>query len=300
MRNAYGMGRCILLMLVIGAGATAGGCAPADGANENAATTAAAREEPLAKASQPLKPRESQVALAEAYAAFARKQFDLAMSGAERVLAGNPRGPGAAEAHYLRGRVLEERASEASARDDLDAARANLQSAREAYNAALAANPAPAVEGNARAGIANVAYFQEDYATAIAEWRAAYAKIVEPASKSWVLYRVGVSQQRFGNFPEADKTFAEVQKQFANTEPARRSAIHQGARAFHVQIGVYATPANADAALAALRADGVIGIRLTDPAGRHVVRVGPAHTYEEAKALRTRLAAKYPDAIIIP
>jgi cell division septation protein DedD len=115
-----------------------------------------------------------------------------------------------------------------------------------------------------------------------------------------VLYRAGLSQQRSGNFAEADKTFAAVQQQFPNTEPARRAAAHQGARGFHVQVGVFATPANADATLASLRTDGVIGMRLTDPAGRNVVRIGPAPTYEQAKALKTRLAAKYPDAIIIP
>jgi tetratricopeptide (TPR) repeat protein len=279
--------------------AIAAGCAAPEGGAKGAGANKPAQPAAAVPA-KPLKPAERQQALAEAYAAFERKQLDAALAGADRVLAGNHDGPGAAEAQYLRGRVFEERATLASAANDVPAAKAALQAARDAYNASLVAKPAPSVEGNARAGIANVAYFQEDYATAIAQWSAAFEKIPEPATKSWVLYRIGLSQQRFGNFTEADRTFQAVQTQFPNTEPAKRAAAHQGARGFHVQVGVFGTPTNADAALAALRADGVIGMRLTDAAGRNVVRVGPAPTYEHAKALKARLAGKYPDAMIIP
>jgi tetratricopeptide (TPR) repeat protein len=271
------------------------GCAAPD--SSDPAAVAAAQP---AATQQPLKSKEIGPALTEAYAAFERKQYDAAYAGAQRVLASNPTGAGAAEAQYLRGRVLEERATQASSAGDVTAAKTNLQSARDAYNAGLSAKPAPDLEGRIHAGIANVAYFQEDYSTAIAAWTKAHEKITDPQSKAWVLYRIGLSQQRFGQFAEADKTFALVQQQHPNTEPARRAQAHQGARGFHVQIGVYSTPANADNALAALRANGVIGMRLTDNAGRNVVRVGPMRTYDEARSVKTRLAAKYPDAIIIP
>jgi cell division septation protein DedD len=196
--------------------------------------------------------------------------------------------------------VFEERATQAANKGDITAAKSNLQAARDAYNAALGASPAPNVEGNIRAGIANVAYFQEDYSTAVAQWTAANEKITEPQTKAWVLYRVGLSHQRYGNFIEADRTFAAVQQQFPGTEPARRAAAHQGARGFHVQVGVFGAPANADGAVTDLRKEGVIALTVADPAGRHIVRVGPVPTYEQAKALKTRLAGKYPDAIIIP
>jgi cell division protein FtsN len=196
--------------------------------------------------------------------------------------------------------VFEERAKAADGAKDVPAARAALQSAREAYNAALAAKPASAVEGNIRAGIANVAYFQEDYSTAIAQGTAAQDKITDPQVKAWVMYRVGLSQQRFGSFADADQTFAQVLQQFPNTEQAKRAAAHRGVNGFYVQVGAYGSPANADNALAGLRADGVIGMRLTDPAGRNVVRVGPMRTYDEAKKVRARIAGKHPDALIIP
>jgi tetratricopeptide (TPR) repeat protein len=219
------------------------------------------------------------------------------MAGADRVLVGNRDGAGAAEAHYLRGRVFEERADQSS---DPVTAKTSLAYARTAYNAALEAHASPELEGRARAGIANVAYFQDDYATAIAEYTAAFNKLADPSSKAWALYRIGLSQQRFGNFEEADQTFAKVQQGFPSTEPAKRAGQHIGARGFQVQIGTYTTPANAQNAVAALRAEGVIGTQQADPTGRMAVRVGPVPTYDQARALKTRLAAKYPDALIIP
>ena len=280
--------------LAFGGGA-AGGCAASAGAAAGAAN-GGRRVKPQA----PLKPKEVKAALDAAYAAFDRRQYAEALAGAERVLAANPQGAGAAEAQYVRGRVFEQRAIDAAHAKDIPAAKSSLQAAREAYNAALTLRPAPALEGNIRAGVANVAYYQEDYATAIAQWSAAVDKIAEPQSKGWALYRVGLSQQRFGNFPEADRTFAAVQQQFPNTEQARRAAAHQGARGFHVQVGTFSSPANADGALAELRAQGVIGLSLANANGQHVVRVGPVQTYDQAKALRARVAGKYPDAIIIP
>ena len=248
----------------------------------------------------PLKPKALREALDAAYAAFGRRQYDEAMAGADRVLAGNPQSPGAAEAQYLRGRVFEERSRAAGAGGNLTAARSTMAAAREAYNAALLLAPAPPLEGDIRTQLANVAYHLEDYATAIAQWSAAADKVTDPQEKAWVMYRLGLSQQRFGNFPDADRTFAAVQQQFPNTEQARRAAAHQGARGFHVQVGTFSTPANAAAALADLRAGGVVGLSLPNPAGQHVVSVGPAPTYEQAKALRLRVAGKYPDAVIVP
>jgi TolA-binding protein len=297
MRNRRGAGLSVALV-VLGALAAlgpAGGCVPPEGAGAAGAGANGAAPPPA-----PLKPRELGEALDAAYAAFAQRRHDEAMAGAERVLAGNPQGPGAAEAQYLRGRVLEERSRDAAGAGNLAAARSAIQAARDAYNAALLLAPAAALEGEVRTQLANVAYHQEDYATAIAQGTAAYEKVIDAEAKAWVLYRVGLSQQRFGNFTDADRTFAAVQQQFPNTEQSRRAAAHQGARGFHVQVGTFGSPANADAALKDLRASGVIGMSLPNASGQQVVRVGPAPTYEQAKALRARLAGKFPDAIIVP
>ena len=298
MRNRRSAGMWVVgSMLAV---VSAQGCATTEGIDTTADARQAGARSGADAAPKPLRRNEVQTTLTAAYAAFERKQLDQAMAGADRVLVGNPAGPGAAEAHYLRGRVLEERATQAANKGDITSAKASLQAARDAYNSALNAKPAPNVEGNTRAGIANVAYFQEDYTTAITQWTAANDKIAEPQTKAWVLYRVGLSQQRSGRFLDADRTFAAVQQQFPGTEPARRAAAHQGARGFHVQVGVFGAPANADGTLTDLRKEGVIGLIVADSAGRHIVRVGPVPTYEQAKVLKSRLAGKYPDSIIIP
>lgn len=285
------LGPTFLFKLAIGCAILSGCVAP----ETNAPTSASAKP-----SIQPLKSGEIGPALTEAFAAFERKQFDAAYAGAERVLASNPSGAGASEAQYLRGRVFEERAEQASANGDAAGTKSNLQAARDAYNAAMTTRPAPDLEGRIQAGLANVAYFQEDYSTAIAAWTASYDKLSEPLTKAWVLYRIGLSQQRFGQFPEADKTFAQVQQLHPNTEPARRAAAHAGTRGYQVQIGAYSTLANANTAIAGLRAEGIVGTRVMDPSGKNVVRVGPMRTYDEAKSVKARLAAKFPDAMIVP
>src|SRR5687767_2364112 len=96
MRNRYGAGRWmrLTLLVVLGVTGAGGGCAGPDGA----ATGPGGKPPPA-----PLKAKELREAINAAYAAFERKQYDEAMAGADRVLAGNPQSPGAAEAQYLRG-----------------------------------------------------------------------------------------------------------------------------------------------------------------------------------------------------
>lgn len=295
MRNVRGT-RMWAARVLVGAAVTwgmlmASGCAPQDGA---AGTPGAAAKPP-----PPLKRKELEQAVQSAVTALEGRRYGEALAAADRVLASNPQGPGAAESHYVRGRVFEQRSID-SGNKDIPAAKAAQQSARNAYNAALTNTPSPALEANIRAGIANVAYYQEDYATAIAQGTSAYQKLTLPDPKAWVLYRVGLSQQRFGSFPEADRTFAAVQQEFPNTEQARRADAHQGARGFHVQVGTFSSQPNADGALAELRSQGVIGLSLPNANGQHVVRVGPVPNYDQAKALKARVAGKYPDAMIIP
>jgi hypothetical protein len=111
--------------LAAAAGLMTAGCAAPEGGAKAGAPAAPAAAAPA----KPLKPAEAQEVLNGAYAAFERKQYDAAVTGAERLLAANPQGPGAAEAHYLRGRVLEERAAEASRAQNNAAAKQMLQAA---------------------------------------------------------------------------------------------------------------------------------------------------------------------------
>lgn len=233
--------------------------------------------------------------LTTGYQALDSRQYDAAIATADEQLARAPKGPGSAEALYLRGRALEQRPAATA-----DEARRSLQAAQSSYLEALNHSPATRLETYIRTSLANVQYFQDDYSEALRGWSAVYPKLDDPAIKSWVLYRIGLCQQRLGQFDLADKSFADVQKEYPNTIPAQRAREHQGARNFTVQLATFAKAATAQTAMDALRREGVMPSAATDPQGRTVVRVGPFSSYQQAAALKQRLAGRYPDALVLP
>jgi outer membrane protein assembly factor BamD (BamD/ComL family) len=224
-----------------------------------------------------------------------RKQFDQAVQQADAFLAKNPTGAGAPEALYLRGLALEQKVAPSP-----QESRANLQAARASYIEALSRRPHDELETRIRAALGNVAYFQDDYQTAISQFAVAVPKLEQNDTRAWSLYRMGLCQQRLGQFQQADQTFTMVQKQHPNTEPARRAKEHEGARAFYVQLVTFKTVASADKAAAALKREGVEPVRATSAQGYQQIRVGPVNSYAQAQSLKSRFADRYPDAIIIP
>jgi tetratricopeptide (TPR) repeat protein len=239
---------------------------------------------------------EGQDQLQQGYDDLERRQYDAAIGKADAFLASNTSGgAGSAEALYLRGRALEQKVA-ANPHESGQ----NLQSARSAYIDALKHDPSPQLEAHIRASLANVAYFQDDYQTALNQWGSAYDKLESPDSRAWVLYRIGLSHQRMGRFDEADKSFAAVQKQYPNTIPAQRAREHAGATGFFVQLGTFNSAAGADRATATIREQGMAPVRLTDTKGRHLLRVGPFRSYAQAQAIKRKFSGTYSDAMIIP
>jgi tetratricopeptide (TPR) repeat protein len=233
--------------------------------------------------------------LTAGYQALQARQYEAAMAAADEQLRRTPKGPGSAEALYLRGRAFEQ-AGASNAKE----AQSNLQSARTAYLEALKHSPAPRLEVYIRTSLGNVAYFQDDYAAAVREWSGVYDRLDDPSVRSWVLYRVGLCQQRMGNFEQADKTFLQVQRVYPNTVPAQRAREHHGTRGFTVQLATYANRNTAEAAMHILRREGILPNPTVDPYGRTVVRVGPMQSYQQAVALKQQYAERYPDALIVP
>ncbi|MDB5293955.1 MAG: Pseudouridine synthase [Phycisphaerales bacterium] len=225
--------------------------------------------------------------------------YDGALQKADAYLQKYPSGPEAAEAYYLRGRAYEQRAQDPRYSPTPAQARANLTAAREAYGRGLALRPPPVVQADLHAQIANIAYYEEDYNTAAREWQTAYENAQPDNVKAPILYRIGLCQQRLGRFNEADRSFTLVRQQYPDTEAAAKAGSRMGARAFYVQVGVFADTANAERAAIALRQQGFPTSRAVD-AGRQIVRVGPMGTYVEAKDMKARLAGLYPGAIIQP
>ena len=276
-RRVYGLMLCAFWASV----AWSGGCASKDAAGGTAGAAAPTRREQLTAGFQ----------------AFEERRYDDAIQSAERVLADDSVGPGSAEALYLEARVHEQKAKDST---NTGQARDHLREAKGLFMRVLSMTPPQPLDAYARAGLANVSYFLDDYATAAREWGAAYPHIREMDAQAWVGYRAGLSEQRLGNFDAADRHFAEVQQLFPGSEQARRAAAHQGAKAFHVQVGLFSTAANAQNAVAKLKAQGFSPVRTTDPQGRQIIGVGPIPSYQQAKAMRERLAGQYPGAAIVP
>jgi tetratricopeptide (TPR) repeat protein len=255
----------------------------------------------LAVGCSPTPTPQSRQQLNTGYQALEHRDYNSAIAAAEQFLHDHPRGgPGTAEALYLEGRVYEERATMEEAQGSEAQSKLDLQSARGTYVRALSLPADPKLTALIHAGVANAAYFQEDYATAMNEWAVAYPDIPQPEAKAWSLYRIGLCQQRLGRFDQADRTFAMVQQNFPGSVPAHRAAEHIGAKAFYVQVGAYADTTNAERIVALLQSQGYRAGKSVGPSGRQEVRVGPAYNYADAKALLSRLKDAYRDAIIEP
>jgi TolA-binding protein len=233
--------------------------------------------------------------LAAGYQSLDQHKYDQAIQQADAFLAKNPTGAGSAEALYLRGRAYEQKTA-ASPHES----KANLQSARSSYVESLNRRPNNQLETHIRTSLGNVAYFQDDYGTALAQFNAALPRLENPETRAWTLYRMGLCQQRLGQFDLADQTFAAVQKEHPGTLPAQRAKEHAGARAFYVQLVTFKSAASADRETAALRREGFEPTRVATAQGYQQLRVGPVNSYAQAMSLKTRFTDKYPDAIIVP
>jgi tetratricopeptide (TPR) repeat protein len=235
------------------------------------------------------------------YASLNNRDYEAAMTAAEKFLRTHPPGaPGSAEALYLQGRVYEQRATNDERAGSDTGSKFDLQSARAAYVKALSIPTDARLVALIHAGVANVAYFQEDYSTAMNEWAVAFPDLSDPEAKAWALYRIGVCQQRLGRFEQADNSFNSVRRQFPGSVPSERASLHLGARAFYVQVGAFTDVVNADKIAASLASQGFHAARAIGPAGQTEVRVGPAYTYADARQLQARLLASYPTATIEP
>jgi tetratricopeptide (TPR) repeat protein len=231
------------------------------------------------------------------YGAFQSQDYDTALADAEKFLQHTPKGPGSAEAYYLQGRVYEQRAQTAGT--DSQGAKSDLEAARKAYTSALTVPSAPKVQALIHAGLANIAYHFDDYGTAVREWQVSYAAIEPLEAKAWVLYRIGVCQQRLGWFAQADRSFDMVRANFPASEPAQRAAQHEGATGFYVQVGAYKDFANANRSVSSLKIQGLNAEVVAQPT-EEIVRVGPLPTFAEARSLQIRLIGSYPGAVVVP
>lgn len=240
--------------------------------------------------------------LQQGYEALDRKQFDTALASADQYLQEQPNGRGAAEAAYLRGRAIEQRNKSSD-----EQAQADLREAQAMYRKALSLGPARGWEGYILTSLADTYYWMEDYSNAERHWRLAHDRLDDTPRnidlKSWVLYRIGLCQQRMGQFDPADQTFEAVYARYPQSEAAKRALEHHGSRAYYIQVGAFAQAASADRLTRELQSKGFKVARITrrDKANLVFICVGPMSDYAQAAAMRAKVvAAGYKDCLIVP
>jgi tetratricopeptide (TPR) repeat protein len=217
-------------------------------------------------------------------------RYDAAVADADDAIQEAP----SADAYYLRARAEEDRP-----KPDSDITAADLAKARADYQAALDRNPPPLLVGRCRAGLANVAFALEDYPTAMADWQSSLDYLAEPQWRAFALYRIGICQQRLGEFDDADKTFQSVCDQYSDLDVATMARARQGIRGFYLQLGTYSTIADAQAAIQTAGGDGVTCREVSDQ-GLYAVRAGPYPAYAPARKAQALVIGQFPGAVIGP
>ena len=234
--------------------------------------------------------------LTAGYSALDARQYDDAITRADQQLGKSQEGEGSAEAFYLKGRAYEQRA-----KPDVRGATSDLATAASYYQQALTLAPAKSLESYIHASLGNVDYWRDDFNGALQQFSAAYDLVDSPDLKSFILYRAGLCEQRLGQFTVADKSFEAVQQRFPGSQAATRARDHEGFRNFNVRVATFSTSQAAELTLQALRSMGLSDVTRRDqPNGQSIVLVGPESTYTEALAMKSRVTAQYPDAMIVP
>lgn len=222
-------------------------------------------------------------------------EFADALSRADAQIAKDPQGKGSPEAYYLRGRALEQRVKHSQQQSDSD-----LAAARVAYIDAINRHPNNDLEQYIRISLGNICYWQDDYATALQQWTTVQGKMKDETLNAFALYRMGLCEQRLGNFSGADNTFDDVQKKYPTSDAALRAKSHTGFKYFAVQLATFANAKTADQTAKSLSREIPSAQHVVDARGQHVVTVGHANNYAQALQIKSHFASRYPDAVIVP
>lgn len=221
------------------------------------------------------------------------QQYDQSIRDADAVLHSSD-SPAYAEAWYIRGYAIEKRP-----KPDNTSAQHDLSMAADSYNHGLTCDPRPTLAARLHAQLGNVAYYQQDYSTAVRELTLAFGLVDPSDGKDLVLYHIGIGQQRLGRFEDADRTFARLQQDYPGSPYAIRARDHQGIRGFYVRLGIYSQSGDINKAAGAISAAGSVPLQSSNK-GLTIIRTADVPSFAQAEELRSRLAGQYPDAQVMP
>ena len=240
-------------------------------------------------------PPQPPTSLIEANQALASNQPDAAIADAVTYLNSQPFGPDASQAWYVKGRGYEMKVA-----GDPSGVAENLFQAKSCYLEALHQGPNPSLEGDIHASLSKVDFYQDDFSDAIPEATKGMMQVSSPETKANLLLLIGRSQQRLGEFTDADLTFRQVQQRYPGTPVAAIAHDDEGLKGFYVQLATYTTKDLADQAVASLGNSRAILSERTVANGNTIIDDGPFPTYTDAKSARDHLLKNFPQAVIVP
>jgi tetratricopeptide (TPR) repeat protein len=170
---------------------------------------------------------------------------------------------------------------------------------------AAASSSDPTLQWRAAALLGTMYFEDEQWASAIAQYRTAIERMPKASPMDMLLYRQGLCLERTNRWSEARTVFQWIVNEFTGGPYAaaalRRIALN--ADHFAIQCGVFAEKRNAEKLAADLRAKGYsadVRPELIERRTKQVVFVGRFTDYAEALRELARVKASIPDAVLWP
>jgi len=225
----------------------------------------------------------------DAFSAFQAGQWQRSADGFTKFLRSDPTSESRGEVYYYRGEALVRLNRRPEAMAD--------------FQRAIGAPARQPILAFSQVAIGNLNY-EEGYDVKAVEYYAEAMKgPQDDLPMDLVMLRLGISLQRLGQWPMADKYLDRVVDRFPETAAAVEARRRLHTTAFAIQTGAFTTPSAAQHESERLRASGYevhLGEAVRNGQVLHTVQVGRARNYVEAQALGRRLAESGFSALIVP
>ncbi len=230
-----------------------------------------------------------QVNLAAGYREYQLHDYAAAHNTATAFIQADSTSPNIDEAYYLAGLAQE--------------AQGHVPAAKTDYMAAIAHSSRPQVISKSSAALGDIAYARGRFASAITYYQR--AATADPAVGLPIsgLMQLGISQQNVGDWAAANTTFSAIEQSAPGTTAALIARQRFGQTHFAIQYGAYSLSTAAWNQVRVLRSNGIYAVVVTQNLHNrpmYLVQSGFFPTFKVAMAARTAVAARQPQAIVVP
>jgi tetratricopeptide (TPR) repeat protein len=226
--------------------------------------------------------------LSDAYASYAARNFIAAENAATAYIQNQPTADNVDEAFYLRGLARYGRADRVGAAADLHKAIDRTKRSDMKYKAWMT--------------LGDIAFDQNHWDEAAGDYQKAIASAAGITAEPRLEFRLGVALQSIGHWESARANLA-LAAASTDAALAQRARERMDAKAFSLQFGAFKEGARAGELVRQLHAAGINAVATSEMHNGQlvfVVRSGSYTTLADADSARQRIAAKYPNAVVIP